>query len=69
VLRDQFAASPNLSSIPVGSITVTAKKGWEYLWVQYETGVDEDALIKRPAYAYVEQVYRTGDFSTLGIGT
>ena len=31
--------------------------------------VDQNTLIKRPAAAYVEQVYRPGDFSQLGIGT
>lgn len=67
----KFAASPNAEDIPVGDITVDSKKGWEYLWIRYEDDVDDDAkrLVKRPVAAYVEKVYRDGDFSLLGIGT
>jgi hypothetical protein len=64
-----FAASPNLTNVPVGDITVSAKLGWHYLWVQYKPAVSENSLVKVPKAAYVERVYRTGDFSLLGIGT
>jgi hypothetical protein len=65
----RFAASPNLTSITIGDITGIAKKGWEYLWVQYLDGVDNDAysLIKRPHSVHIEQVYPVGDFSDLHV--
>jgi len=65
----RFAASPNATNIQVGDITVTSKKGWEYLWVRYADAEDAgaNALVKRPVAAYVEKVYEEGDFSALGI--
>lgn len=40
------------------------KYGWDYLWVQYadDADVTAKALIKKPVAAYVEQVYREGQF-------
>jgi len=67
----KFAASPNVAGLVVGGITGINKKGWEYLWVRYRDEVDAvaQALVKRPVAVYVEQVYPSGDFSGLGIGT
>ncbi|MEM8739471.1 MAG: hypothetical protein AAGG38_13490 [Planctomycetota bacterium] len=64
-----FAGSPNLTGITVGDMTGIAKKGWEYLWVRYQTAEDTDAklLVRKPVAAYVERVYHSGDFSLLGI--
>ena len=55
----------------IGDIGPINKKGWEYLWVRYEDEEDTDAnaLVKRPVAAYIEKVYRDGNFSALGIGT
>ena len=67
----KFAASPNATNIDVGGFTVASKGGWEYLWVRFrdEEDTDAKALVKRPVSAYVERVYDSADFSTLGIGT
>lgn len=67
----KFAAQPNRSNLMVGTIGPIAKKGWEYLWVQYGDDVDPAAkvLIKKPIAVYVEQVYEYADFGLLGIGT
>lgn len=67
----RFAASPNAINLTVGEMTGIAKKGWEYLWVRYADDVDDVAseLVKRPTAVYVEQVYPTGNFAGLGIGT
>lgn len=68
----KFAASPNVTNLAVGeTITVASKKGWEYLWVRFRDEEDAAAqtLVKRPTAAYVERVYESADFSTLGIGT
>jgi hypothetical protein len=67
-----FAYSPNVTNKIVGEITGIAKKGWEYLWVEYNTedgGLDAKKLPKRPTQVNIEQVYESGDFSLLGIGT
>lgn len=74
-LSYRFAASPNAGpnasapQIIIGSIVVNEKRGHDYLWVRYETASDNNSLIKRPKYVYVNKVYRDGDFSQLGIGT
>ncbi len=67
----KFAVSPNVKNLKVGSLTIPAKEGWDYLWVRYENDVSEDekSLIKKPIAAYVEQVYETRDFGGLGIGS
>jgi hypothetical protein len=68
-----FAGSPNFTSLTVGTITGIVKKGWEYLWVYYEettaTLGSNKVRIVQPRDVYVEQVYNSSDFSTLGIGT
>ena len=67
----RFAASPNVTGLTIGSITGIAKKGWEYLWVQYEDAEDSGAkcVVKRPASVHVERVYNSGSLAGLGIGT
>ena len=66
----RFAVSPNQSSLQVGKLKVSNKKGWDYLWVRYADKVAENRKngIKEPVAAYVEQVYPTGDFGNLGLG-
>ncbi|MBI1389922.1 MAG: hypothetical protein GC154_15890 [bacterium] len=66
----RFAGSPNKTNLVIGDITVSSKKGWEYLWVRYAEAEDVAAkmLIQKPVAAYVEQVYEYGDFSAMGIG-
>jgi len=67
----RFAGSPNVTGLAIGPIPGIDKKGWEYLWVRYAETEDENAsaLVQRPIAAYVEQVYESGNFSALGIGT
>jgi hypothetical protein len=64
-----FAGMPNRTGITVGDITSIAKKGWEYMWVEYSETKDSvtSALVKTPSAAYIEQVYEYGDFDDLGI--
>ncbi|MBE7466821.1 MAG: hypothetical protein HS116_25400 [Planctomycetes bacterium] len=66
----KFAASPNRENLQVGSIAGIAKKGWDYLWVQYAADVDDgvQALIKKPVAVYVERVYPETEFALLGLG-
>ncbi|MHC4715345.1 MAG: hypothetical protein ACYS5V_00080 [Planctomycetota bacterium] len=65
-----FAARPNEANVDIGGvITVPAIKGWEYLWVRYKKKAGAESKVLQPRAAYVEQVYKTGDFSNIGIGT
>ena len=68
-LSFKFAASPNKTSLSIGSVTGVEKKGHEYLWVRYEDDITDSTLIKKAKYVYVNPVYKRGDFSGLGIGT
>jgi hypothetical protein len=54
-----FAVSPNRTNIAIGDLTVTAKKGWEYLWIRYADEYDNTAkeVLKKPIAAYVETMY------------
>jgi hypothetical protein len=65
----KFAASKNKTDIMVGTIGPIEKKGWEYLWVQYEPDVDGvvKQLIKTPIAAYVSKVYPEYSFAPLGL--
>ena len=63
----KFAASPNRTGLTVGSITDIVKKGWDYMWVQYQPSAGTSRLLSVPVAVHVEKVYEDGDFSTLGI--
>lgn len=69
-LTYSFKANPNVTNQTIGTITGINKKGWEYLWVEYESTEDATAkkLVKKPIAVHVEKVYETGDYSLLGIG-
>lgn len=74
-LSYKFVQSPNAGSgetlppITVGDITGITKKGHEYMWIRYEDEASTDTLFKKPKHVYVNRVYRSADFATLGIGT
>jgi hypothetical protein len=68
-LSFQFTASPNRTGLVIGSFTGIAKKGWEYLSIQYADDVDGTSLIRKPKGGWIHRVYDSGDFSTLDIGT
>ena len=67
----KFASSPNVSNLSIcgGAITVTTKKGWDYMWVRSKPQVVGGIPILQPVAAYVIQVYQYIDLATLGIGT
>jgi len=67
----RFASSENQTGITVGSFTGIAKQGWHFLDVRYKKATSSVASIQLavPQYVIIHQVYRTGDFSTLDIGT
>jgi hypothetical protein len=69
-LQFRFASLPNQENFTVGDITVTTKKGWDYMWVLYDNAEDSTAkkLVKRPKAVYIEQVYPEKSFADLGLG-
>lgn len=64
-----FAYSPNASNLAIGDITVTTKKGWDYLDVIYvPNGKDSKGFQNLvPGMATVHKVYPDGNFNLLGI--
>jgi hypothetical protein len=64
-----FAASPNVTNGTIGGFTGINKDGWDYLWFLFEDKEDPAAekVVRRPRAAYVEQIYKRGGFSGLGI--
>ena len=67
-----FAASANATGLSIGSwITGISKQGHQHLWVAFEDTEDTTAkkLVQRPLAAYVETVYGSADFTSLGIGS
>lgn len=63
----KFSASPNRTNLTFGTITGVAKKGHEYLWVDYEAAEVSGYVVRRPRGVYVERVYEEGNFNQLGI--
>jgi hypothetical protein len=65
----RFAAQPNVTGVTIGAITGIVKDGWNYLWVRYINSVDTvgKRLVMTPDQVNVEQVYKPGDFSLMGI--
>ena len=57
----------NVAIIP-GELTVPYKRGWDYLWVRYNTKVEPGSVAPRAAAAFVEEVYPDADFTLIGIG-
>lgn len=71
-LTFSFSYSENRSNFTVGDITVSNKKGWEYMWVRYgkkiDTSTGKPFLVKRPIAVYVEKLFEEVSFTELGIG-
>lgn len=59
--------SPPGPGIVIGDLPAFGKKGWHYLWVRFDESVDTTAkmLVKRPRFAFIEQVYDEVDFAAL----
>lgn len=69
-LTHRFAVSKNLENVRISSeITVPAKEGWQYIWVDYTGDYDQGRRIRRPTCATVEQVYYYKNFTALEIGS
>lgn len=60
----EFVASQNLTGLTIGTLTSIAKKGWEYLWIEYKDETVAGKTVTRPEYVHIERVYDTLDFAT-----
>lgn len=67
-LTFQFAVSKNEPDFKVGNTITVNKGGWDYLSVTYETVGQNNSIIKRPRFAYVNTVYKSADFMKLQLG-
>lgn len=78
-LSYRFSATPNrgsdalpasLPAEPIGDITTYNKYGHDFLWVKYASQDDQNnnVIIRKPLFVYVNKVYPDGDFSKIGIG-
>jgi len=67
----KFKASPNMTNLTIGDITVAEKLGHDYLDIRYAEKVDPVSKVRVavPKYAYVHTMYCASDFSLMGIGT
>lgn len=63
-----FAAEKNRANFQVGALTVTSKKGHQYLDVKYKPKKVGNFLIHVPQHYYVHTVYEESDFADLEIG-
>lgn len=65
----KFAASPNVDGFVVPGLAPVDKKGWQYLWVRYK--MVDGTLGMQPVAEQVDvnEVYKDGNFSNLGIET
>ena len=52
----------------IGDIEDIEKLGWEHLWVEYESFMNDDGFqVSEPAFAHVERVYETVEMDGLGL--
>lgn len=63
----QFAASKNKTGITIGNIPNIDKLGHAYLWIWYEGEVAADVRIPKPKCVYVEDLYKSEDWTALNV--
>lgn len=51
----------------IGSSGAIEKKGWEYLWINYEIAVQGGRSTRTPIAVVIDKVYPTADFNLLDI--
>jgi hypothetical protein len=61
----QFAVSENLQAQTIAGIANVNKDGWDYLWIEFKSGVDAARPVKTPLSVHVDRVYHRVNLSTL----
>lgn len=66
-LTFRFMSSRTKKNYKIGDIDIDEKKGWHYLWVEYEPEEDENAkmLSTKARAVHIERVYEQNDYSRL----
>ena len=59
----EIAASEEMTSATIGTITGVSKKGWEVAWVSFKDDVDGGKPIRKADYISIERVYDSFDFA------
>lgn len=71
-LSFRWSVRENQTGLSIAGITGIDKEGWQYLWPRYYLARDENGapiLTRQIRYIVVATVFRTADYSGLGIGT
>ena len=64
----EFQARPDDPEYELaGGLPKTTKKGWEYVWIIYDSDVDNDRQVQKPKAYVFDKIYKEGDFSLLRI--
>lgn len=63
----EWNCRPNDEKYYLKGLTETLKKGWEYVWVIYETDNVGSSRVQRPRSYVFDTIYKEGDFSLLQI--
>lgn len=63
----EFDCRPNVDAYAVAGLTPFPKKGWEYVWLRYESTAASNQLVRRVLAAYKNRVFDSADWSTLQI--
>lgn len=68
-LTFRFGVSRTKKQYKIGDIDIDEKKGWHYLWVEYEPVEDPNSkdLTTKAKAVHVERVYEEGDWSKLSL--
>ncbi len=64
-----FSARETVRDFYVGGVQVTKKRGWDHLWVEYETSSQSASVVSLPLRVWVARVYDGVDFADLGLGS
>ncbi len=69
IVNHKFAVGENLYAVPVSPQLIIPRKGaWEYVWAAYGYDADATMIYNTPRAGYVEEMYRSADFTKLGLG-
>jgi hypothetical protein len=64
----EFQCRPNNDNYQLsGGLPATTKKGWEYVWIKYNSGVNNNSLIQTPQCYIFDTLYDEAEFSLLKI--
>ena len=63
----EFQCRPNDDKYYLKGLTETTKKGWEYVWIVYDSSTSSNTLVQKPRAYVFDTLYKDGDFSLLRI--